>query len=368
MATQKVVLVTDDLGGGTGNHLLGMLQHWITHPEWQAELVSTVPSTSKVECPVPLSYLSPPKINRYPFAQVSRFRQLHSYLRRRQPTIVHTYFFWSIIIGRLLKHIGAVDKLVENREDSGFNWGWHEYQLLRLTRRLPDRVICVSNSVRDVVMRKEGVSGDRIEVIHNGIPEVQTSSSRESARKRLGIAQEQLVIGMVANLNREVKGGAYFVEAIPKVLNEIPAATFLVIGLNPGEELRRRAEELGVSRHLLFTGYRADVDELYPAMDLSVLTSLSEGLSITILESMQAGIPVVATNVGGNPELVCNGDTGFLVEPKNVSEFASKVITLLKDTELRKQFGFNAQHRVHEHFRISRTAEAYMNTYDSLSY
>ena len=129
-------------------------------------------------------------------------------------------------------------------------------------------------------------------------------------------------------------------------------------------ELKRNAESLGVSRHLIFAGFRKNIADFYAAMDVSVLTSLSEGLSIVVLESMSHGLPVVVTAVGGNPEIVVDGQTGFLVPPKDPQAFASRVVALLQDPALRRRMGEAGRRRIEEHFRMDKTASEYLAIYE----
>jgi glycosyltransferase involved in cell wall biosynthesis len=104
----------------------------------------------------------------------------------------------------------------------------------------------------------------------------------------------------------------------------------------------------------------------YAAMDISVLTSLTEGLSIALLESMSYGLPVVVTRVGGNPEVVLDGETGFLVPPKDTTAFAEKVVVLLQDRELRARMGDAARRRIDEQFRVTDVATHYLRLYEGL--
>lgn len=295
-------------------------------------------------------------------------------LRRRlkndPPDILHTYFFWAIIYGRLLKASGTVSRLVENREDLGFNWGRHEYALLRLTRKFPDRVICVGEAVRERVLERERLEPARTRVIRNGVapPPPPDADAPAGVRVELGLPASSPIVGMVANFNRPVKGARYFVDALPLVASEVPDVRFLLIGLGENEaELRRRAEAAGVGDRLVFTGFRADIDRFYDAMDVSALTSLSEGLSITLLESMRHGVPVVATNVGGNPEVVRHGETGFLVPPRDPGSFAAEVIRLLKNPALRDRFSRRAREVVTESFFLPDVAAAYGDVYAELA-
>ena len=364
----RLLFLTDDLGGGTGNHLLSMMKHW-DKLRWQAEIVSRVPLTARVSPEVPVRYLpSNGTIKLYPIAQIQALGRLRKVISEIAPAIVHTYFFWPILFGRLLKWGGAVKILVENREDQGFDWGVHEYSWLRLTRNLPDRIVCVSEAVKQVVMERERVKEDRVVMIRNGVETLpETGESSVDLRKELGIGEDDLVVGMVANFNRSVKGVSLFLDAVPEIVKAVPAARFLLIGRGKEEQtLRDKARTMGIETYVRFAGYRKDIHRCYAIMDISALTSFSEGLSITLLESMRCGLPVVATRVGGNPEVVVEGETGYLVPAGDVPAFASRTVTLLLDRELRKKMGEEGRRRVERHFLLRDVARRYVEVYEGL--
>jgi glycosyltransferase involved in cell wall biosynthesis len=365
---RRVLILADDLGGGTGNHVLSMIRHW-DPALWRVEAACAERASARVATDIPMHVPPrPARLNRYPLAQIRRLLQLRTLVLEYEPAIVHAYFFWSILYGRLLKRLGAIRSLVENREDHGFNWGRHEYLLLRATRSLPDRVICVSESVRNFVLKKEGLRSDRVLVIENGVeaPETVDDSDR-GLRRALGFRDEDLVVGMVANMNRPIKGVSYFLDAMPAILRAVPSARFLIVGRGQAEgALREKARALGIEAQVVFAGFRSDIGRLYRAMDVSVLTSLSEGLSMTLLESMAHALPVVVTRVGGNPEVVVEGGTGFLVPPKNPAAFAGRVALLLQDPDLRRRMGRAGRARVEDRFRLRETSERYLGVYESL--
>ena len=145
-------------------------------------------------------------------------------------------------------------------------------------------------------------------MIRNGVEPFPDSVSGEEAteiRKELGIEADHLVVGMVANFNRSVKGVSRFLDAVPEIVRAVPSARFLLLGRGKEEKaLREKARALGMEPYVLFAGFKPDIHRYYAIMDVSALTSFSEGLSITLLESMRCGVPVVATRVGGNPEVV----------------------------------------------------------------
>lgn len=367
-AAARILFLTDDLGGGTGNHLLSMIKHW-DKSRWQVEILSRKRLTSRISPDVPVHYIpANGRVNRYPIVQIQALEQIRRQLGERPPDIVHSYFFWSILFGRILKWRGKIRMLVENREDQGFNWGIHEYSLLRLTRSLPDRVICVSDAVKQVVEEREKVNEDRIVVIRNGVDPIPAAKGEDSeTRKELGIEDDHLVVGMVANFNRSVKGVSLLLDAVPEIVHAVPGARFLLLGRGKEEQaLRDKVRAMGIERFVAFAGFQKDIHRYYAIMDVSVLTSFSEGLSITLLESMQCGIPVVATRVGGNPEVVVDGVTGYLVPPGDIPAFASQTVKLLLDRDLRKHMGEEAHRHVERHFSLRDVASRYQEIYEGL--
>ena len=361
-------MLTNDLGGGTGNHLLSMLKHW-DKALWQTVIFSSAPVRDRVVPDVPVEYIPPSKIfGCYPIAQMLSLAHLHKILKERRPDIVHTFFFWSIIYGRLLKRAGTIKILVENREDQGFDWGRHEYLLLRWTNHLPDRIICVSEAVKQVVMDREGIEESRIEVVYNGIDLRHASSGMQATtRRELGFDADHLVLGMVANYNRPVKGVGNFLDAIPPILSAVPSARFLFVGGGEEEDsLREKARTLGIEPYVVFAGYKKDIHRYYEIMDISVLTSFSEGLSLTLLESMGYGLPIVATRVGGNPEVIDEGRTGYLVPVKDNGTLVDRIVKLLQNKELRRSMGEEGRLRAERKFRLPDVANRYLDIYKGL--
>ncbi|MFH1681544.1 MAG: glycosyltransferase family 4 protein [Candidatus Eisenbacteria bacterium] len=365
---RRVLILMDDLGGGTGNHVFSMARHW-DRSAWRIEVIGSRAVSARVAPDLEVHELPPPGWGGvYPFAQVARVAELRKRVLARRPELVHAYFFWSILYGRILKKLGAIPRLLENREDHGFNWGRHEYGLLRLTRSAPDRVICVSESVRRTVLEREGLDPNRVLVVPNGTEPVGAVGGTDTElRRELGFGEGDRVVGMVSNLNRPIKGVAHFLDAIPAILRGAPEARFLIVGRGREEgALREKARALGVDRYIVFAGFRKEIERFYRVMDVSVLTSLSEGLSLTLLESMAHGLPVVVTRVGGNPEVVIDGETGFLVPPKDPARFAERVALLLRDPDLRARMGRAGRERVEAHFALEKAARRYTEIYESL--
>lgn len=365
------MLLAEDLGGGTANHIAEVLAV-IAERGWRPILVTrNNPLVHRLSPAVEVHLMRRAAwFDRFPLAQLLRLLEIRRIVRRRRPEIVHTYFFWSIVYGRLLKWIGDIPRLVENREDMGFNWSDRTYRVLRVSRALPDRVICVADAVKRVVLRHERLPVARTHVIRNGVPqraEHAEHAERASARAAFGFDDHHVVVGMVANLPRAVKGGHRLLDAAGAIIAQCPEVRFLLVGI--GAESAALAPELrarGLDGFVVGAGYRRDVETCYAAMDISVLTSSSEGLSITLLESMRSGLPIVATNVGGNAEVVRDGATGFLVPVDDGAAFVEQVVTLATDASLRRRMGDTGRARIAECFDIGAVARRYLELYEDV--
>jgi glycosyltransferase involved in cell wall biosynthesis len=173
---------------------------------------------------------------------------------------------------------------------------------------------------------------------------------------------------VVCRLNKK-KGIEYFLRAAAVVAAQFPKARFLIVGSscfdpNYQAELERLAGELDLSDRVIFTGERNDIPALLREIDLSVLPSLSEGLSNSLLEAMASAVPVIATNVGGNPEVVQDGRTGLLVPARDAAALAQAMIQILQSPDLARRFGEAGYEKVKSDFSLAatvrRTQELYM--------
>jgi glycosyltransferase involved in cell wall biosynthesis len=219
------------------------------------------------------------------------------------------------------------------------------------------------------MIQSEGLHGEKIEVIYNGLDltPYQNSTNGEALRNKLGFDDHISLIGMIANFNFEIKGHRYFLEAAKTVLEKIPGVEFLLVGDGPlRNHYEKLTHELGVEKKIHFLGERNDVPVILSNLSISVLSSTSEGLSNVILESMAAGKPVIATNVGGSREIVVDGVTGYLVPPADSQAMAKAITELLQDPDKAITMGAAGKKRVGEKFSIKAMVESYENLYKSL--
>ncbi|MCC7145743.1 MAG: glycosyltransferase [Phycisphaeraceae bacterium] len=219
---------------------------------------------------------------------------------------------------------------------------WANKVLLRPS----DRVTAVGQFIKQALIRSEGIDAARIDVIHNGIdprkfalPDAEAGTLREKIRAELGITANQPVVLQVARLH-PVKDHATALRAMAHVKVRCPNAVLLLAG--DGElrsDLEKQAAELGTAAHVRFLGVRTDIPALMAAADVFVLSSLSEGISVTLLEAMAAGLPIAATDVGGNGEIIEHGITGLLSPRSDSQRLADNVLNLLEDAPLRRLLG-----------------------------
>jgi glycosyltransferase involved in cell wall biosynthesis len=232
-----------------------------------------------------------------------------------------------------------------------------------LLSRLRARVCAVSADLKQHMVN-EGFPARRIDVLYNGIDPGPrpAGADRRAAREALGIPADAFVIGTAGRLD-PVKNLKIFLDAHAILAAKHPDVRAVIIG--DGSEraiLKDKAANLGTSTSVVFTGYRDDVRALMPAFDVYLNCSLYEGVSLTILEAMAAGVPVVATPVGGNPEVVVDQETGLLVTGRARS-LADAVGSLLHDPRRRRLMGDAARWRVIRHFSIARMVDDYARAY-----
>lgn len=234
-------------------------------------------------------------------------------------------------------------------------------------RLLPhvDRLICVSEQACASFLAT-GVPKEKLRVIRNGIRPRLAQPDRDGVRARLGLRSAARLVLTVGRLT-EQKGHRYLLEAIPSVLERRPDAHFVVVGEGPLDgELRERARALGLDGHVSFLGRRPDVPALLAAADLFVLPSLFEGLPLSVLEAMGAGLPVVGTRGCGTAEAVRDGVTGRLVPPRDPAALARAVLEPLEQPDLGIRWGAAGQLRLEQEFSAARMAREAAALYQEL--
>jgi glycosyltransferase involved in cell wall biosynthesis len=227
----------------------------------------------------------------------------------------------------------------------------------------------VSDFTRRSLMKFEKMPGSRIRVIYNGVPYHKVGSSPgKKYRETLGIAMDRKIALSVGRMD-PIKDFPTLIRAFEDVVRSMPDALLLIAGGGDGkymEELRTIAKQVGIEDQVTFLGNRRDVTELLGACDVFALTSISEAASMTILEAMAAGRPVVATNTGGNPELVADSKTGYLVPVGDRDAISEKLSRLIADNELASRMGDAGRVRFEELFTHETMMASYRDLYEEV--
>ncbi|MCG8430368.1 MAG: glycosyltransferase [Candidatus Omnitrophica bacterium] len=281
----------------------------------------------------------------------ARAWSLVNLIRRKRVQVVVTYFESSDLWGGLIARLAGVPVVISNRRDMGFALKQRHVLIYRLINPFFDRIITVCDAVKDALRRTEGVSENKLLTVYNG---VEMNAHRPSAKLKesLGIGADEQVVAMVANLH-PLKGYDHLLIAARMIIDAGKKPKFLFVGVSKngyGDTLRRRADEFGISGNVIFAGYRKDVPALLACSDICVLASTTEGMSNAILEYMAAGKPVVATDVGGNAELVVDSETGFLVPARNPQALFRSISLLLENEDLKTQMGRKGRERAEAFF------------------
>jgi glycosyltransferase involved in cell wall biosynthesis len=288
----------------------------------------------------------------------------------RGSAIVHTYLVSANVYGTLAARLAGVRAVVTSRRDTGFSRNWR-LRLLEesLVNPRVDRVVAVCPAVAREARRERGLRPERVVTIPNGVDAAAFDPAlhpRAPARERLGLSADEAVLGVVAHLS-PVKGHADLLEAMARVVSVRPDTKLLVVGdgvLRP--QLGDLARSLGLAGRVVFAGARPDVASVMAALDVVVVPSHTEGLSNALLEAMAMARPVIATAVGGNPDVVEHDASGLLVPPRDPSALAAAALRLLERPDEARRLGEAARRRVLAEFSLGRMVAGHEACYRSL--
>ena len=290
---------------------------------------------------LPLRFFGDHRFSPRPFA---RFRRL---IRERRIDVVHLTDFAACTWGRLAARLSGTPALVQiishHSEYQPRGYPWYVERAYRTLAPLTERVIANSASTRAFGAERMGFDADRIEVLPCALPRhsfAPPDAARVAAlRERYGIADDEPVIGAVTRFHA-AKGMRYLVQAFALLLAQRPDARLLLVGQGPEEAaLRALAAELDVTGRITFAGFQRDVPAHLGLCRVTAVPSLEEGFGVTALESLALGVPVVASRIGGLPDVVDHGRTGLLVPAADPPALARALHDLLADDARRRRMG-----------------------------
>jgi glycosyltransferase involved in cell wall biosynthesis len=288
-------------------------------------------------------------------------------LRRERIDVVHTHQFGSNFWGTLVARLARVPVVIAHEH----TWSYEGEPLRKLAdrlviSRLADAFVAVSREDRRRMIEIERIDPRVIRYMPNGITPLPAADGR-GIRAELGIEPEAPVIGTVSVLRRQ-KALDVLLHATAELVRSRPDVHVLIAGSGPQRErLEGLVRELGLEHRAHLLGHRADVPDVIQALDVAVTSSGYEGSPLSVMEYMAAGKPVVATRVGGVPDLVDDGETGLIVEPRDPHALAEAVLRLLDDPELRARMGSRGAERQRTEFSadamVRRTEQLYETLY-----
>ncbi|RME90790.1 MAG: glycosyltransferase family 1 protein [Candidatus Hydrogenedentota bacterium] len=293
---------------------------------------------------------------------LTSFYDILSLFRKMRPDIVHAHSSKAGFLARFAAAYAGAKAIIYTPNAFPFQIDRNIASkklflfLEKLAARVTDKIICVSHSERELALKLGLTNPRKIEVIYNGVDHKKFESDYEERiriRSDLGIGLNDFVVVTVARMSYQ-KCPHHFVRVASEVLSMRSDIRFLYVG--DGEyrsDLQELARNLNVDHKISFLGYRNDVRDILVASDLFLSTSRYEGLPIAALEAMAAGLPIIATDVTGNKDIVVNGKTGYLAKFGDIQQMAEKIILLSSSRETRKKMGNNAKQVVIEKFSIN---------------
>ena len=295
-------------------------------------------------------------------------------LRAQRIDVVHCHGFYANVFAVPAAWLARVPVILASVRDSAGSilWTAAQQRTQRAICRMADGVLVNARAVGDVLART-GYDPAKLHVVFNGVEMLPPANGAPGrVRRELGIPAEVPLVATVTRLERaagvEFKGIGCFLDAVARLARSHPEARFLIVGDGHCRaELESRSKALGLDRVVLFTGVRRDIPDILRELSVSVLPSLTEGLSNSLLEAMACGVPVVATRVGGTPEVVVDDESGLLVPAGDPVALAEAIDRLLVDPVLRTRLANAGLQRVSERFSMRRMVADTEELYESMA-
>jgi sugar transferase (PEP-CTERM/EpsH1 system associated) len=303
-------------------------------------------------------------LNQKPGLKYGAVPEIMKLIRENNIQLVHTHNEAAHFYGALAGKLSGVP-VVHTRHGRYLHNSRRKVFLAMFSSFLATKIVGVSKDVSDLIARKEKIPDNKVLTILNGVDVDHYSPCAKKVENNYGheIGNRCINIGIVARLDR-VKDHSTLLITCNELRKFNDNFRLIIVGDGAmRSQLEKEVELLHLHDKVDFKGTRHDIVDIMNDLDIFALSSTSEGISLTLLEAMSCCLPVVATNVGGNPEVVKDGETGFLVPPKNPELFSEKLLMLIQDKKIREKMGVAGRERVMQHFSISQTAKKYVKLY-----
>lgn len=290
-------------------------------------------------------------------------------IKNEKIDLIHAHEFETNFYGSLAARVAGIPMIGTIHGKGYFTEKKYRRLAYKVAIALSRRTIAVSEDLRQYLASELKLKNNhKLLTIYNGIDINKYSNCNPDPllKTKLGIGIKTLVAGTFGSLY-EVKGIPVLLRAVKKVIKEVPDFKLIIAGTgDKDDELKMEAKTLGIMDAVMFLGLRDDIPQLLNITDLYVCSSFSEGLSLSIMEAMATNKPIVATDVGGNPELITHGLNGLLVPPRNPVALAESIISLLKDNNIRMSMGKKGREIIENNFSLFNMIKNYQDLYNKL--
>jgi glycosyltransferase involved in cell wall biosynthesis len=310
-----------------------------------------------------------------PVKDLPAFFALYNLFRKEKFDIVHTHTAKAGALGRMAAALAGVPIIIHTPHGHNL-YGYFNVALSRMILWIErfltiftDRIIALTALEKRDYTILGVAAAEKVSLIYQGLEldsEASSADDRKDARRELGLGSAEKVVGMVSRLE-PIKGPAYFIDAAKYVSEKFPAVKFVMVGEGSlRKALEKKITALGLKDKFILTGWRDDVRRMISAFDLMALPSLNEAVGIVLIEAQAEGVPVVATNVGGIPEIIKDQETGILVDPASPEELARAINSLLGDDNKRAAMALAGREWVKGRFEARAMADEVSALYTEL--
>lgn len=296
--------------------------------------------------------------------------KLRRALRQLKPDIVHTHLIHADLYGLFAAKLAGIPAVISSRHnDDQFRFHPIWQRICPPIWRLTNGGIAISEAIRDFMIEVEGAPVEKITLVHYGlehqwIADDALRATRQNLSAELRLDSEALLLGMVCRIV-EQKGIPYALRACQQIQERFPTANLVIAGDGDQRpQLEALARELGIDANVHWLGWRGDAAKLIGAFDVLLMPSLWEGFGLVLLEAMSRRVPVIASRVSAIPEVVAHGETGLLVEARDVDALAAAMTRLLEDHALRHHMGLLGAARLEERFSVNRMVSGTIAVYE----
>ncbi len=294
--------------------------------------------------------------------------KLYKLLKHHKFDIIHTHAYSAGTIGRISAFLAGIPVIISHNQNVYGHYNKYYHFVEWLLSYITDKIICVSDKVMKFTNETQGIDTKRLITIYNGIEEFCSVSKKETLdlRKKFNIPISSPVIGTIAQFS-EKKGLEYLLRSASVLFKDQRDVIFLLVGDGTIKgRLEQLCADLKIENNVIFVGERNDIPEMLSLIDIFVLPSITEGLPLAMLEAMSCGKPVIATSVGGVPEIVENGVSGILVQPKDSDALCGAMREMLSDVGMRDRMGREGQMICEKGFSSRAMVNQIENLYDTL--